>query len=157
MHRGGCNNQSGRTLAAPLGHRTQIFRALHKAQSGPLLRERERILAIREPPRRLVRYDLNLGAEWECEIRDFVSSGEVHEHRYLQIRHQAGGQPPAAPAKPPAAPQQPKFKDVTVNSQFYFLADTNRAFAWTKTSDTTARNTKNGVAQAINGETPIQR
>lgn len=68
-----------------------------------------------------------------------------------------GGQPPAAPAKPPAAPQQPKFKDVTVNSQFYFLADTNRAFAWTKTSDTTARNTKNGVAQVINTETPIQR
>ena len=56
-----------------------------------------------------------------------------------------GGQPPASrPA--PAVPQQPKFKDVPLNSQFYFLADTNRTFAWTKTSDTTAKNTKNGVA-----------
>lgn len=69
-----------------------------------------------------------------------------------------GGQPPASAPKPPAAaPAQPKFKDVTVNSQFYFLADTNRAFAWTKTSDTTARNTKNGAAQVINVETPVQR
>jgi hypothetical protein len=69
-----------------------------------------------------------------------------------------GGQPPAAAPKPPApAPAQPKFKDLTVNSQFYFLADTNRAFAWTKTSDSTARNTKNGVAQVINAETPVQR
>jgi hypothetical protein len=67
-----------------------------------------------------------------------------------------GGQP-SAPRQTPAAPQQSKFKDVAVNSQFYFLADTNRAFAWIKTSDTTAKNTKNGVAQAINGETPIQR
>lgn len=68
-----------------------------------------------------------------------------------------GGQPPAAPPQPPAAPQQPKFKDLSVNSQFYFQTDTNRAFAWTKTSATTAKNTKNGVAQVIHGETPIQR
>ena len=67
-----------------------------------------------------------------------------------------GSQPPAAP-KPPAAPQQPKFKDLPVDSQFYFQADTNRVFAWTKTSATTAKNTKNGVTQTINGETPIQR
>ena len=71
-----------------------------------------------------------------------------------------GGQPPAAPPKPPAAPavpQQSKFKDVTVNSQFYFQADTNRAFAWTKTSATTAKNLKTGAAQVINVETPVQR
>ena len=68
-----------------------------------------------------------------------------------------GGQPPAAPRQPPAAPQQPKFKDLPVDSQFYFQTDTNRVFAWTKTSATTAKNTKNGVAQVINGETPIQR
>jgi len=67
-----------------------------------------------------------------------------------------GGQP-STPKQTPAAPQQPKFKDVTVNSQFYFLADTNRAFAWIKTSDTTAKNTKTGAAQAINVETPVQR
>jgi hypothetical protein len=68
-----------------------------------------------------------------------------------------GGQTPAAPRQPPAAAPQPKFKELPVNSQFYFPADTNRAFAWTKTSDTTARNTKNGAAQVINGETPVQR
>ena len=70
-----------------------------------------------------------------------------------------GGQPTQPPASrpAPAAPQQPKFKDVAVNSQFYFLADTNRAFAWTKTSDTTAKNAKTGAAQVINVETPVQR
>jgi hypothetical protein len=68
-----------------------------------------------------------------------------------------GGQPPATPRQAPAGPQQPKFKDLPVNSQFYFTTDTNRTYAWTKTSDTTAKNTKNGVAQTINGETPIQR
>jgi hypothetical protein len=70
---------------------------------------------------------------------------------------QPGSPAPGAPRQPPAAPAQPKFKDVPVNSQFYFLTDTNRAFAWTKTSDTTAKNTKNGVSQAIHGETPVQR
>jgi len=68
-----------------------------------------------------------------------------------------GGQPPAAPTQPPAAPQQPKFKDLPVDSQFYFTTDTNRTYAWTKTTATTAKNTKNGVAQVIHGETPIQR
>jgi len=68
-----------------------------------------------------------------------------------------GGQPSAPPKQAPAAPQQSKFKELSVNSQFYFLTDTNRAFPWTKTSDTTAKNTKNGAAQVINGETPIQR
>jgi hypothetical protein len=57
----------------------------------------------------------------------------------------------------PATPQQPKFKDLAVNSQFYFLSDTNRTYAWTKTSATTAKNTKNGATATLNGETPIQR
>jgi hypothetical protein len=65
---------------------------------------------------------------------------------------------PAAPGKPaPAAPQAPKFKDLPVNSQFYFLSDTNRAYAWTKISAESAKNAKNGVTQAINGETPVQK
>jgi hypothetical protein len=70
---------------------------------------------------------------------------------------QPPAQPPAAPRQPPAAPQPPKFKDLPVDSQFYFQTDTNRVFAWTKTSATTAKNTKNGVTQTIHGETPIQR
>jgi hypothetical protein len=71
-----------------------------------------------------------------------------------------GGKPatPQAPAqKPPAAPQQPKFKDLPLNTQFYFLSDTNRAYAWMKISAATAKNTKNGLTQAINVETPVQR
>lgn len=71
-----------------------------------------------------------------------------------------GGQPgtPKAPDKSaPAAPQVPKFKDVPLNSQFYFVSDTNRAYAWTKTSATAAKNTKNGVTQTINEATPVQR
>jgi hypothetical protein len=70
---------------------------------------------------------------------------------------QPPAQPPAAPRQPPAAPPQPKFKELPVDSQFYFQTDTNRVFAWTKTSATTAKNTKNGVTQTINPETPIQR
>ena len=66
------------------------------------------------------------------------------------------GSQPAAP-QAPAVPQQPKFKDVQLNAQFYFLTDTNREYAWTKLSVTTAKNNKNGVTQAINAETPVQR
>jgi hypothetical protein len=65
---------------------------------------------------------------------------------------------PAAPDKPaPAAPQAPKFKDLPVNSQFYFVSDTNRAYLWTKISADSAKNAKNGVTQAINGETPVRK
>jgi len=69
-----------------------------------------------------------------------------------------GGQPqaPATP-KAPEKPVQPKFKDVALNSQFYFLSDTNRAHAWTKISATAAKNVKTGTAQTISGEIPIQR
>ena len=65
-------------------------------------------------------------------------------------------QQPAAPAKP-AAPVQPKFKDVSTNSQFYFLTDTNRAYPWTKISATVATNTKNGARQSFSPEMPVQR
>jgi len=67
-----------------------------------------------------------------------------------------GGQP-AAPRQTPPATAQPKFKDVALNSQFYFLTDTNRVHAWTKVSATTAKNSKSGVTQPINVETPVQR
>jgi hypothetical protein len=67
------------------------------------------------------------------------------------------GAPKSLAAPAPAAPQQPKFKDVVLNSQFYFVTDTNRAYAWTKISGTSAKNTKSGVTQIINGETPVQR
>ncbi len=70
---------------------------------------------------------------------------------------QPGG-PPAAPGSPkPAVPQQPAFKDLAVNTQFYFVTDTNRAYAWTKITGTTAKNAKNGITQTINGATPVQR
>ena len=72
------------------------------------------------------------------------------------------GQPgsPGAPAAPgttaparPAAPAQPKFKDVAVSGQFYFMVDTNRAFPWTKATASTAKNAQ-GVTRPINVETP---
>lgn len=59
--------------------------------------------------------------------------------------------------QPAAKPASPKFKDLPVNSQFFFLSDTNHSFAWMKISTTTASNTVNGVARPINGETPIQK
>src|SRR5262245_11806419 len=62
---------------------------------------------------------------------------------------------PAAPSRP-AATEKPKFKDVSINTQFYFANDTNRAFPWTKVTATTAKNAK-GVTQPIKGETAIQR
>jgi hypothetical protein len=66
---------------------------------------------------------------------------------------------PGQPVQPPQAgakPQPPKFKDLPVNSQFYFLSDTNRDFGWNKISSTTATNTKNGVVRMIGAETPVQ-
>ena len=70
---------------------------------------------------------------------------------------QPGG-PPAAPGNPkPAASPKPAFKDVPVNTQFYFLTDTNRAYAWTKVTDTTAKNDKNGLTRAIPAATLVQR
>ncbi len=65
---------------------------------------------------------------------------------------------PSAPAAPaaPTAPVQPKFKDVAVNAQFYFLVDTNRAFPWTKVTASTAKNAQ-GLTRPINVETPVQR
>lgn len=70
---------------------------------------------------------------------------------------QPGG-PPAAPGNSkPAASPKPAFKDVPVNTQFYFLTDTNRAYAWTKVTDTTAKNDKNGLTRAIPAATLVQR
>ena len=73
---------------------------------------------------------------------------------------QPGGAP-AAPGAPgnakPAAPAKPAFKDVPLNTQFYFLTDTNRAYAWTKVTDTTAKNDKNGLTRAIPAATLVQR
>jgi hypothetical protein len=73
---------------------------------------------------------------------------------------QPGGAP-AAPAAPgntkPAAPAKPAFKDLPVNTQFYFLTDTNRVYAWTKVTDTTAKNDKKGLTRAIPAATLVQR
>ncbi len=64
---------------------------------------------------------------------------------------------PAAPGSPTApTPAPPKFKDVAVNAQFFFLVDTNRAFPWTKVTASTAKNAQ-GVTRPINVETLVQR
>ena len=80
-----------------------------------------------------------------------------------------GGQPPQANANQagapgmanrpgqPAKPQPPKFKELPLNTPFYFASDTNHAFSWMKVSSMTASNTKNGVVATISGETLIQK
>ncbi len=70
---------------------------------------------------------------------------------------QPGGAPAAPGNAKPAAPLPPAFKDVPVNTQFYFLTDTNRAYAWTKITDTTAKNDKNGLTRTIPAATLVQR
>ena len=69
--------------------------------------------------------------------------------------------PSAAPRTPaksePAKTQQPKFKDIPVNGQFYFLSDTNRTVAWTKISASTAKNPNNGITRALSAETAVQK
>jgi hypothetical protein len=91
----------------------------------------------------------------------FVAFGQKAPSQYFRKdspRNPGSPGAPAAPDKPaPAAPQAPKFKDLPVNSQFYFVSDTNRAYAWTKITADSAKNTKNGVTQAINGETPVRK
>jgi len=62
-----------------------------------------------------------------------------------------------APGSQPPASGQPKFKDLPLNTGFYFHSDTNRAYLWTKTSTSQAKNTKNGIVQTISAETPVQR
>jgi hypothetical protein len=83
---------------------------------------------------------------------------------YLPKNFPARGNAPAAATNSnaldkskAAKPQQPRFKDLPVNTGFYFLSDTNRTYLWTKTSTSQARNTKNGVVQNITGEAPVQK
>jgi len=62
----------------------------------------------------------------------------------------------AAHAQQPTQPAaQPKFKDLAVNSTFFFLSDTNRAYPWVKISGTTARNTVNTNVATISAQIPI--
>jgi hypothetical protein len=57
---------------------------------------------------------------------------------------------PARPAQPkqPAEKQEP-FKEVPVNSTFYFTADRNKSFPRIKISDTTARSVKDGKVSQV--------
>lgn len=65
-------------------------------------------------------------------------------------------QPPQPAAPSTAMPvAQPKFKDLAVNSTFFFLSDTNRAYPWIKISNTTAQNTVNTNVATIPAQTPI--
>ena len=87
-----------------------------------------------------------------------VAFGQKAPSQYFRKDSPRNPGSPAAPDKAaPSATQAPKFKDLPVNTQFYFVSDTNRAYAWTKVSADSAKNTKNGVTQAINGETPVRK
>ena len=76
--------------------------------------------------------------------------------QYFRKDSPAPNKPPGAAPSNPAIPAQPKFKDVAVNSQFFFTTDTNRAYPWVKISPTTAKNAK-GVTQSINSEIQVRQ
>ena len=63
---------------------------------------------------------------------------------------------PARPSqsKPPAEKQQP-FKDVPVNTTFYFAADRNKFFPRIKISDSTARGVKDGKVSQVPSATLV--
>lgn len=84
-----------------------------------------------------------------------VSAQYKAPSQYFRKDFPAPNKPGSNPAQP-AAPVQPKFKDVAINTQFYFLTDTNRAYPWTKLSATTAKNAK-GITQTFNGEILVVR
>jgi hypothetical protein len=76
-------------------------------------------------------------------------------------------QPPADqnqnnPSRPtqPNQPKQPaekqeQFKEVPVNSTFYFVADRNKSFPRIKISDTTARSVKDGKVSQVPAATVV--
>ncbi len=80
-----------------------------------------------------------------------------HGQRTDRARPVAPAHPPAQPVAPaPAAPApQARFKDLPVNSTFFFLSDTNRAYPWIKITDTTARNTVNTNEATIAAMIPV--
>ncbi len=57
----------------------------------------------------------------------------------------------------PSATQEPKFKDVAVNSSFYFIADDAKTYRWIKISATTASNTVNKAVAPVADDTVIKR
>ena len=63
---------------------------------------------------------------------------------------------PAQPKQPkPPAEKQEKFKDVPLNTTFYFAVDHNKTFPRIKISDTTARNVKDGKVSAVPAATLV--
>jgi hypothetical protein len=74
-----------------------------------------------------------------------------------------GGMRPPMQAPPPATnatakvvkPGQNKFGDLTNNTTFYFLADTNKTYLWTKISTTTASNTVTKTVTTLKAPTVV--
>jgi hypothetical protein len=97
-------------------------------------------------------------------LTSLFAARETQAQRRGQRPDRAGR---TAPARQPVTPSQPavpsdrlapgqtRFKDLGVDSTFFFLSDTNRAYPWKKISDTTARNTVNTNEAAISGQTPV--
>jgi hypothetical protein len=73
------------------------------------------------------------------------------------VTNPAAARAAAGKANAPGKSVGPKFQELPLNSQFYFLADTNRVYAWTKLTATTAKNSKNGVTATIKAETAVQK
>lgn len=89
--------------------------------------------------------------------KDFPAPVKPGQQQQQQPQQQQQQTPAATPKAAPQKPAQPKFKELPLNTQFYFLSDTNRAHPWTKISAAAAKNVNSGATQAIGAEIPIQR
>ena len=97
-------------------------------------------------------------------LAGFFAAQETQAQRRGQRPDRGGrttpAQPPATPVQPAAPSAQPaagqtRFKDLEMNSNFFFLSDTNRAYPWEKISDATARNTVNTNVATLSGLTLV--
>jgi len=68
-----------------------------------------------------------------------------------------GGQGGQGQGQKPAATQDPKFKDLSVSTGFYFASDDAKTYRWIKLSDTKASNTVNQVVADVAADTVIKR
>ncbi len=89
----------------------------------------------------------------------FLLAADLHAAMYRRNNNtapKANNPPPAQPPQTKApAPKQETFKDLPVNTTFYFASDINKAFPRLKISDTMARSLADGIVGVIPLTTPV--
>src|SRR5262249_6256985 len=48
----------------------------------------ERVFPVLNPPRRFLGHQLDFGADWKREVRNFVARWKIHQNRHVQVRHE---------------------------------------------------------------------